>query len=127
MFTSYFANLINVKNPLSICGKAPEWYQGPQFKTLAPKYDFFAAYKRGDLDEAGYVVEFKKRVLDNLNPIDIYQRLIKAYGDDVTLLCYEKPHEFCHRHIVSQWLAFHNTTVIEELERPEKRTTLLSW
>ena len=127
MNTSYFANLINVKNPLSICGKAPEWYTGPQFKVLAPKYDFFIAYKNGIIDEAGYVEQFKLKVLALLDPVEIYQRLLRLYGEDVSLLCYEAPGDFCHRHIVAQWLSQHNNVAIDELEPPLRQIKGVEW
>ena len=44
IYTSYFAKLNKLPNniiPISICGKAPDWYKGLQYKKLAPKYDFF--------------------------------------------------------------------------------------
>jgi hypothetical protein len=44
MYTSYFAQLKNLPEnfiPISICGKAPEWYTGLQYKKFAPKYTFF--------------------------------------------------------------------------------------
>ena len=35
-------------------------------------------------------------------------------GHDVILLCFEKPGEFCHRHLVAQWLKSNlNIDVIE--------------
>lgn len=43
IYTSYFAQLRNLPEniiPVSICGKAPNWYHGYQYKKLAPKYDF---------------------------------------------------------------------------------------
>ena len=49
IYTSYFAKLKSLpKNvlPVSICGKAPAWYTGIQYKKLAPKYDFFIDWKR---------------------------------------------------------------------------------
>ena len=39
IYTSYFANLKNLPDnvcPISICGKAPDWYKGLQYKKLAP-------------------------------------------------------------------------------------------
>lgn len=103
MYTSYFANLKNVSNPLSISGKAPEFYKGPQFKVLAPKYGFFMDYKNGKIDEAGYVENFYELVLKPLDPAELYAKLTTTYGDDVTLLCYERPGDFCHRRIVADW------------------------
>ena len=44
VYTSYFAKLKKLPDtivPISICGKAPDWYTGLQYKKLAPKYGFF--------------------------------------------------------------------------------------
>lgn len=44
IYTSYFAKLKELEKhniiPISICGKAPDWYKGLQYKKLAPKYGF---------------------------------------------------------------------------------------
>lgn len=103
MYTSYFANLKNVANPLSISGKAPWWYRGPQFKVLAPKIGFFTDYKNGLIGEEGYVREFNSQVLGPLDPQETYDKLVSQYGEDVTLLCYEAPGKFCHRRLVARW------------------------
>lgn len=116
MYTSYFRQIDNIKNPLSICGKAPHWYVGPEFKRLAPKYWFFEKYKKGEFNEEQYTYHFKKDVLEPLNCQRLYTYLVNMYGDDVTLLCYEKPGDFCHRHIVSEWFETNlNITVNEKL------------
>ena len=49
IYTSYFAKLKSLPDnivPISICGKAPDWYEGLQYKKLAPKYDFFMKWKK---------------------------------------------------------------------------------
>lgn len=49
IYTSYFAKLKSLPDnivPISICGKAPDWYKGLQYKKLAPKYDFFMEWKK---------------------------------------------------------------------------------
>lgn len=99
MFTSYFAKNANHKNAISISGKSPEWFKGKECKKLAPKYWFFVKYK-ADHDEAFYTEQYFKEVLSLLNPNDI----VKELGEDAVLLCYEKPGDFCHRHLVSKWL-----------------------
>lgn len=119
--TSYFANWRNVKNPLSIAGKPPDWYDGPEYKFLAPKYDFFMAYKQGDLDEEGYTKEFQEQVLNQLDARETYHYLTKTYGKEVTLLCYENPGEFCHRRLVANW--FEKELKVEVLELRVKRKT----
>jgi len=116
MFTSYFANIKNIVHPvLSISGKSPDWYDGREFKTLAPKREFFLAYKAGELDEAGYVREFKKQVLNNLDAKDVWSTIVRDYGRDVTLLCYERGGEFCHRRLVADWLYRKLGRVLPEL------------
>lgn len=114
MYTSYFNNIKNVKNPLSICGKAPDWYSGPQYKILAPKYWFLIKYKNKELTKDDYIKHYYNEILNNLDPTILYKKLIRNFGENVTLLCYEKPNEFCHRHIVREW--FQNNGInIQEL------------
>ena len=114
MYTSYFSNLANVANPLSICGGPPDWYTGPQYKILAPKKSFFFRYKSGELDEEGYISEYYRLVLDLLDPAEVFKYLSEKYGDDVTLICYEKPGEFCHRRIVADWFETHLSVKVPE-------------
>lgn len=41
IFTTYFAQLRNLPENIvsvSICGRAPDWYTGLQYKKLAPKW-----------------------------------------------------------------------------------------
>jgi hypothetical protein len=115
MQTSFFDNIVNVTTPLSISGKAPDWYAGPQFRLLAPKRGFFDAWKAGEIDNDGYIREFNAQVLAQLDPADIYARLTAQYGADLTLLCYERPGEFCHRRLVAQWFEHALGIVVPEL------------
>lgn len=109
IYTSYFDNLKNLpKNiiPISICGQAPDWYAERQYKKLAPKYKFFMEWKENK-DNNYYIKCFNEQVLDKLDPEKVvYELLITTTGakSDVCLLCYEKPNEFCHRHLVAKWL-----------------------
>lgn len=107
VYTSYFANIKKIDSEIflvSICGKAPDWYKGVEFKKLATKYWFFKKYKE-DHDEDFYTVSFVKEVLGALSQQELIKELeLLSGGKDVCLLCYEKPSDFCHRHIVSDWL-----------------------
>ena len=117
MNTSYFANISNVKTPVSISRFSPKWYIGPEFKELAPSTRLLLDYKSEIINDDEYVRRFS-REFAKLDPQTVYKTLISLYGDDVTLLCYEKPGDFCHRHIVSGWLSSHNGIHISELELP---------
>ena len=107
IYTSYFAKLRNLPEnivPISICGKVPDWYTGLQYKKLAPKYEFFIEWKKTH-DSDYYIEHFKSEVLDMLDVNAVYEELAKmSAGKDIWLICYEKPSDFCHRHLVADWL-----------------------
>jgi uncharacterized protein (DUF488 family) len=108
IYTSYFAKLKSIPSdivPISICGKTPDNYKGLQYKKLAPKYDFFMEWKKNH-DNNFYIEHFNKEVLDVLDRQSVLKELkIMSGGFDVVLLCYEKPSDFCHRHLVADWLS----------------------
>lgn len=107
IYTSYFAKIKDLPQhiiPISIAGRAPEWYKGPQYKKLAPKYDFFIKWKETG-DNNYYIKCFNEQVLDKLDAEQVVSELIDLHsGTDVALVCYEKPTDFCHRHLVADWL-----------------------
>lgn len=103
MRTSYFGFCGHLANPVSISWKAPDWYTGPEYKVLAPTYQILMAYKRREIDEAGYTEAYNNSVLARLDPYDTYCQIVDNWGLTVTLLCYEKPGDFCHRRLVAKW------------------------
>ena len=107
IYTSYFAKLKSLPKtvqPISICGKAPDWYGGLQYKKLAPKYDFFKVWRETH-DNNYYIKCFDQQVLSKLDAFDVVTELYKlSCGKDFALICYEKPDDFCHRHLVAEWL-----------------------
>lgn len=123
IYTSYFANLKKLPPnviPISICGKAPDWYNGIQYKVLAPKYGFFMEWKKNH-DNNYYIEHFNSEVLSNLDcrevltklqsliPAEIREQLWEDIWESpdwhIALICYEKPSDFCHRHLVAKWLS----------------------
>ena len=112
IYTSYFAKLKKLPEhivPISICGKAPEWYKGLQYKKLAPKYDFFMKWKQNH-DNDYYIKCFNEQVLNELNPYEVLDELYNLSKDkDIALICYEKSSDFCHRHLVREW--FNNNDI----------------
>ena len=113
IYTTYFAKLKSLpKNviPISICGKAPDWYKGLQYKKLAPKYDFFMEWKKNH-DNDYYIKCFNEQVLDKLtlkdflmDISDLISHIAFLSSKEICLICYEKPGDFCHRHLVADWL-----------------------
>ena len=110
IYTSYFAKIKELEKnniiPISICGKAPNWYKGLQYNRLAPKYNFFIKWKETK-DNDYYIDCYNELVLKPLRLYDVISDLEKLVTNKVTniaLICYEKPDDFCHRHLVSDWL-----------------------
>lgn len=116
IYTSYFAMIKRIPSdivPIAICGKAPDWYEGLQYKKLAPKYSFFSTWKETH-DNDYYIEHFQKEVLDTLSVEKVVSDLSSlSGGKDIALICYEKPTDFCHRHLVADWLNQHNISCKE--------------
>ena len=111
IYTTYFAKLKKLPDnvlPVAICAKPPAGYNGPIYRALAPKYDFFAKYKiNGDQEE--FIENYIGQVLNQLNPARVvaelyYQVEAASCEGDIALVCFEKSSDFCHRHLVADWL-----------------------
>jgi uncharacterized protein (DUF488 family) len=97
--TSYFAKSATHPGAVSIALSNPKNFMGREYKALAPNGWFLRKYKLdGDVDF--YTEQYQAEVLDQLDPKEVLRDL----GEDAVLLCWEKPGEFCHRHLVAQWL-----------------------
>ena len=115
-YTTYFANVRNLPKgivPISIAGKAPDGWKGLEYKRLAPKFWFFKEWKENH-DNDFYTRNFKKEVLDNLDAGKVWRELkTLSQGAPFALVCYEKPGDFCHRHLVSEWMNRHEYAMEE--------------
>ena len=118
IYTGYFGK--SKKYPaeivqISICASPPKAYKGLEYKILAPKYRIFMEWK--DTHNSNrYIQCFNSEVLGPLDPKSVYADLERmSGGKDIVLLCYEKPEDFCHRHIVADWLGKSVGAEIKEL------------
>lgn len=135
IYTTYFANLKNLDHetscPIAICGKSPDGYNGLEYKKLAPKWWFFKQWKETH-DNDFYIENFNKEILSVTSPqkvmMDIRNIIAFVYGVDMVdyserwwenvpydiyLVCYEKPGDFCHRHLVADWFTANGIEVKE--------------
>lgn len=112
MYTGYYAQLKTYLkcglHPVSISVKCPDWYNGAEYKKLAPKWDFFNEWKNGSHkgDNEYFIKNYKELVLDKLEPAQVMKELEELTGaslDKIIFLCYEKPEDFCHRHLAADW------------------------
>jgi len=110
MQTSNFWKAGKNSNAVSIAARAPSWYRDREYKKLAPKYWLLMKYKK-DKDSNFYTAHYYEEILNKLDP----QKTFNELGKDAILLCWEKSGEFCHRHLVSQWLSKNLGIKIQEV------------
>lgn len=114
MYTGYFDNCSKYKElglvPISIAISTPSFITEPRYTRLAPSLYLLYEYKYGKHrgDVAYYTERFKKEILGKFNqPADAVRELCQLAGtthDRIILMCYEKPGQFCHRHLVAKWI-----------------------
>lgn len=88
---------------IAVSGSVPPFYKGLTVKEFAPRYGVFQQWKQGLIDDMQYT-ELYKDYLNTLNANRVRKYFESLKGTDVVLLCYEKPGQFCHRHILADWL-----------------------
>lgn len=113
MYTGYFARLNVYKKagltPVSVCLKAPDYYDGLEYKKLAPTWKILNEYKGGVYkgDKLHYTDEYVKQVIYTLYLPDVIsdlEKLTNSNHDKIILLCWEKSDDFCHRNIIGCWM-----------------------
>lgn len=106
IYTSYYARIRQLPEnviPISIAISTPKFYSGLVYKKLAPTYDILNHWK-AEHNIEDYIKQFEK-ILQALSVEEVIKDLfVMGKGNDVALICYEKPTDFCHRHLVADWL-----------------------
>ena len=119
IYTSYFDNVDNLPAnlcPISIAGLKPDNCNCAQYKRLAPKLSWWKVWEE-TRDNEYYAKQYNNTVLEVLNPRGVVDDLYKLSGDRIPcLMCYERPGEFCHRHLVAEWLEKHLNIKVKEYE-----------
>jgi hypothetical protein len=90
-------------NPLAIGISyiVPDWFTGRTVGSFAPTKEMLAQYRAGTLTKQGYIDWYTF----NLNQSrDAFKQNIPKLPDGSIFLCYEEPDEFCHRHILADWI-----------------------
>lgn len=105
IYTSYFSKASKIFPKwrlVSISITSAQVFDGYYARELNPSKELLWAYKGGEIDNQEYIEWYTKTILDNLDPFEIYDK----YKGKV-MCCWEKSGEFCHRHIVLNWIAKH--------------------
>lgn len=79
-------------------GRKKAWKDLP---LLAPERETVAAYRQGRIDAQRYVQEYDDLLRSRWREVAAWLGSLKP-DDDVTLLCFEREGEFCHRHLIAE-------------------------
>ena len=91
----------------SIAVSQPKGFNLPRVKCLVPSWKLVSRFRRGKIDEEGYSRQYEEQVLKHLTPTILRRHVLMLTNNtmkEVTLLCWEKEGEFCHRVLVYEWL-----------------------
>lgn len=124
IYTSYYANLRHLPDnviPIAISCGVPKWYVGAVCRYMAPRWDTVWQYKN-DGDTESYTAAYLRDTLGGHSvewalsalylSLSFEARMLVSQGVSawyqnpnrhVALLCYEKPEDFCHRHLLADW------------------------
>ncbi len=125
IYTSYFGRKKLLERsgivPICIALWRPRWYEGISYLPVAPK-----AFMLRDANQTQeqYIERYKRLVLGSLRVENVVRDIgILSGGRDAALLCYEKPGEFCHRHLLAQWITEQSGLEVTEWMTEEEAKT----
>lgn len=118
IYTSYFGNLKALHKagvmPIGIARWKPRFYEGVNMFSVAP-----TRYMLSDDCEREEYLELYDEILRKRGAQSILGEICTiAQGRNVALLCYEKPGDFCHRHLLADFLNKELGLNIREFEAP---------
>lgn len=106
IYTSYFGNSKKLQQAgikvIGISLYPPRWFNGISLKQVAPTKSILFA--NGQTQEE-YTRRYRSEVLSRQD-MQLFLKTVEqaSEGQDVALCCYEKPEDFCHRHILADWI-----------------------
>ena len=125
IYTSYIAKQKELEKLgivcITICAFPPKGFKGPNLAAVAPSKSILLEYKK-DNNQEKYIKRYTEEILCILKEprylIDTISYI--SQGKDVALCCYEKSGDFCHRHILANFLNEKLNLNITEFVFPEK-------
>lgn len=113
--TGYFAQMKKYQAagymPIAIVASTPNWYKGNSMAVFAPEWSLVEDWKKNRITWETY----EERYLGMLDKRGIsYALKVLEQFEKVVLLCYEKPGDKCHRHLLAEYLnSKYNMNVLE--------------
>lgn len=122
IFTSYFGNIRKLKeaevNMICVAIGKPRFIAGiPQMLNVCPTRYMVS----GPCSHDEYL-KLYDRILASQDANQVVKQIeMLSGGKDVALCCYEKPGDFCHRHILAKWITENTGIEITEFGVVEKK------
>lgn len=122
IFTSYFGNSRKLKeagvNMICVAIGKPRFIAGiPQMLNVCPTRYMVS----GPCSREEYL-KLYDRILASQDANQVVKQIeMLSGGKDVALCCYEKPGDFCHRHILAKWITENTSIEITEFGVVEKK------
>lgn len=126
IYTSYFARHAQHPNAIAICCILTSWvrdnagFRGEHRPELGPTWEMVKQAKQGYMTHEQFAEQYIQTLHNRgFTPQSIVDRL----PENAILLCYETPQDFCHRHVLTDWLKQHqvDAEIRELLTEDEQR------
>lgn len=114
MKTGYFNQIKKgVVGSVSIAVGKPRYVKVEgEFKALAPTWALLTAFRNEEISEAQYVERFNAQ-LSKLNAREVVDAF-HAMDVEPVIMCHCGQKDFCHRHLVAEWIERETGVVMEE-------------
>lgn len=121
IYTSYFGNSRKLAasgiQPICVAVGKPRFFFGPQMLNVAP-----TRYMISSACQPEEYIRLYKGILSKLNAFKVVEQIKQlSNGKDVALCCYEKPDDFCHRHLLAEWITENTDIEIQEFGVLERK------
>lgn len=102
LYTANFKSYIGCPGmPYCVSQSMPKWVEMMRLRTLAPTWDMIYAYKGGALQWEKFKIKYFEILKQRHNTLE---NIIKiARTGNIILVCWEKPNQNCHRHLIVQY------------------------
>jgi len=102
---SFFDSANHIGRCFSIARSQPAGMKFPVIRELVPSWSLLHDFKYGLIDEDEYTEIYTDQVLAKKTQLEILTRIILTASETITLLCWERDGNFCHRQLVARWIA----------------------
>lgn len=117
IYTSNYDIAGEQPNAIGISRGTPPAFKGDTFKHLVPPPALAYTPVKSQEEWEKFTALYHALVLAKLDPIKVAKHL-----NGKILLCWEKPHEYCHRMVIARWLIEETRAMVLEWEKPGKTT-----